>query len=161
MLHVFFFLWSKCFSGYHISERRDSIVSIVSRVWAGRFRVHFPAWTRNASFLQNIQTGCGAHPASWVDGVVWKWQGHETDHLPPYGAEVKNHWSYTSSPPLSFHGFYRENFTPIVLPHFPPILNPSLSHYIGVFVTFLLNMGHYWFTNLGSCELWLFSWLLL
>jgi len=28
----------------------------------------FPAGARNEAFLQNIQTGCGAHPASWVDG---------------------------------------------------------------------------------------------
>jgi len=29
--------------------------------------------------------------------------------------------------PLSFHGFYRENFNPIVLPHFSPILKPLLA----------------------------------
>jgi hypothetical protein len=42
---------------------------IVPRVWAGRFWVQFPAGTRNVSFLQNIQTGCGSHPACWVDEV--------------------------------------------------------------------------------------------
>jgi len=33
------------------------------------------------------------------EGGVWKWQGHETDHSPSYGAEVKNQWSCTLSPP--------------------------------------------------------------
>jgi hypothetical protein len=54
------------------SKRQDSIVSIVPRVQSGRFRVQFPAGTRNVSFLLNIHTGCGAHPASWVDG---RWRG--------------------------------------------------------------------------------------
>jgi len=27
-----------------------------------------------------------------------KWPGHEADHAPPSGAEVKNAWSYTSTP---------------------------------------------------------------
>jgi len=77
----------------------------VPRVWAGRFRVKFSAGTRNVSFLQNIRTGCEAHPASWVDGGVWKWQGHETDHSPPYSAEIKNQWSFTSPPPYIFMAF--------------------------------------------------------
>jgi len=104
------------FSGYHISKRQDSIVSIVPRVWAGRFRVQFPAGTRNASFFSK-------HP-DWLWGPsnllgelgLWKWQGHESDHSLPYSAEVKNQESvelYLTSP-LSFHGFCRENFTPIV-----------------------------------------------
>ena len=46
-----------------LSKRRNSVVSIVPRLWAGRFRVQFPAGARNLSFLQNIQAGCGAHPA--------------------------------------------------------------------------------------------------
>jgi hypothetical protein len=50
------------------SKRQGSIVSIMPRVWAGRFRVQFPAGIRNVPFLQNIQTGYRAHPASWVDG---------------------------------------------------------------------------------------------
>jgi len=33
------------------SKRQDNIVSIVPRVWAGRFRVQFPEGTRNVSFL--------------------------------------------------------------------------------------------------------------
>lgn len=40
----------------------------------------------------------------------------ESDNLPPYGAEVKKEWSYTSTPPYIFMGgrgiidFISENF---------------------------------------------------
>jgi hypothetical protein len=30
--------------------------------------------------------------------------GREADHSPPSSAEVKNAWSYISSPPIRFHG---------------------------------------------------------
>jgi hypothetical protein len=53
-----------------------------------------------------------------------KWLEHESDHSPPSSAEVKNAWSYTSTPPYVFmawclvkHGIYikgmmlRDNFT--------------------------------------------------
>jgi hypothetical protein len=30
--------------------------------------------------------------------------GREADHSPPSSAEVKNAWSYTSTPPLHLHG---------------------------------------------------------
>jgi hypothetical protein len=30
--------------------------------------------------------------------------GRETDHSSPSNTEVKNVWSYTSTPPISFHG---------------------------------------------------------
>jgi hypothetical protein len=28
----------------------------------------------------------------------------EADHSPPFSAEVKNAWSYTSTPPIRLHG---------------------------------------------------------
>jgi hypothetical protein len=34
--------------------------------------------------------------------MVVKWLGHETDHSPPSNAEVKNAWSYTSTPQYVF-----------------------------------------------------------
>jgi hypothetical protein len=33
-----------------------------------------------------------------------KWPGGEADHSPPSSAEVKNAWSYTSTPPICLHG---------------------------------------------------------
>jgi hypothetical protein len=35
----------------------------------------------------------------------------EVHHSLPSTAEVKNVWSYTSTPPVSFRGVHRENFT--------------------------------------------------
>jgi hypothetical protein len=45
------------------------------------------------SHLQNVQTGCEAHPTSCSRG-----------------AELKNEWNYISTPPICLHGVYRNNF---------------------------------------------------
>ena len=36
--------------------------------------------------------------------------GSKGDNSLPPSDDIKNKWSYTSAPPLSFHGVYRENF---------------------------------------------------
>jgi hypothetical protein len=44
-------------------------------------------------------------PIQWVAGALSlgvKWPGREADHSPPSSAEVKNAWSYTSTPPYTF-----------------------------------------------------------
>jgi hypothetical protein len=46
-------------------------------------------------------------PIQWVPGAPSlgvKRTGHEADHSSPYSAEVKNAWSYTSTPPIRLHG---------------------------------------------------------
>jgi hypothetical protein len=43
----------------------------------------------------------------WVLGAFSlgvKRPGREVDHSPPSSAEVKNAWSYTSTPPIRLHG---------------------------------------------------------
>jgi hypothetical protein len=57
----------------------------------------------------HVQTGSGAHPATiqCILGVLSlgiKWPGCEADRSPSPSAEVKNAWSYTSTPPLHLHG---------------------------------------------------------
>jgi len=52
--------------------------------------------------LQNVQTRSGAHPASnghrgSLPGM--KKPGCDVEHTPPYRAEAKNEWRYTSTPP--------------------------------------------------------------
>jgi hypothetical protein len=45
------------------------------------------------------------HPIQWVPGVLFlgvKRPGREVDHSPPYSAEVKNAWKYTSIPQYVF-----------------------------------------------------------
>jgi hypothetical protein len=46
-------------------------------------------------------------PSQWVPGALSlgvKRPGHEADHSPPSCAEVKNAWSYTSTPPIRLRG---------------------------------------------------------
>jgi hypothetical protein len=57
-------------------------------------------------------------PIQWVRRVLSlgvKRQGREGDHSPPSSTEVKNAWSYTSTPPYVFMAWcfvkHRDNFT--------------------------------------------------
>jgi hypothetical protein len=74
--------------------------------WSG---VRGPAWAGNFSLHNRVQTGSRAHPASYpmvtrdsFPGV--QRPGREADHSPPCSSEVKNAWSYTSTPPVRLHG---------------------------------------------------------
>jgi hypothetical protein len=65
------------------------------------------AGVRNFSFPQYVQTGCGAHPASYsMETGVFpprvKREGRFVDYSPLSSAEVRNDWSYTSAPAYSF-----------------------------------------------------------
>jgi hypothetical protein len=56
-----------------------------------------------------VQTGSGSQPSpiEWVPCVFSlgvKRPGGEADHSPPSSADVKNAWSYTSTPPVCLHG---------------------------------------------------------
>jgi hypothetical protein len=69
-------------------------------------------------FLQNIQTGAGAHQASYSMGTGGafpglKQPGSEVNHLPPPNVEVTNEWSHTSNSPTCFQcmGRKHHNFT--------------------------------------------------
>jgi hypothetical protein len=59
----------------------------------------------------------------WVPGALSlevKWPRREADHSPPSSAEVKNAWSYTSTPQNVFMAWclvkHRDNFTFLPLP---------------------------------------------
>jgi hypothetical protein len=59
------------------------------------------------SLLHVVQTGSGAHPASYPMGTGnsspgVKRPGREADHSPPNSAEVKKMGIYTSTPPNAF-----------------------------------------------------------
>jgi hypothetical protein len=61
------------------------------------------------SLHHRVQTGSGAQPASYpMDtggfSLGLKRLEREADHSPPSSAEVKNAWSYTSTPPIRLHG---------------------------------------------------------
>jgi hypothetical protein len=69
--------------------------------------VQFPEGAVREFFLcHRVQTGSGAHPASYPTG---SYPGinrprREADHPPPSSAEVKNECSYASTPPVRLHG---------------------------------------------------------
>jgi len=82
-------------------------------------RVRFPVGTRNFSLHHRVQTGFATHqpPIQWVPGSLFlgvKRPGSEAHHSPPSGAEVKNAWSYTSTPLYAFLAWclvkHRDNF---------------------------------------------------
>jgi len=69
--------------------------------------VQYVAGAGSFSLLHCIQTGCGAHLASYpVDtGNSFpgsKALGHETNHSPLTSAQVKNAWNHSSTPPYVF-----------------------------------------------------------
>jgi hypothetical protein len=71
-------------------------------------RFRFPAGAGNFSLHHRVQNGSGAHPASYPMGTRGSFSGvkrpeREADHLPQSSAEVKNAWSYTSTPLVRLH----------------------------------------------------------
>jgi hypothetical protein len=78
---------------------------------AGKFSLH-----------HKVQTGSGAHSASYTKGsrglsLGVKRLELEADHSPPSSAEIKNAWSYTSTPQHAFIAWcsvtkkHRDDFT--------------------------------------------------
>jgi hypothetical protein len=60
-----------------------------------------PVGTRDISRLSNVQTGSGVHPSSYSI-VAGQRPEVEVSHPSASSAEIKNEWSYTSSPPYAF-----------------------------------------------------------
>jgi hypothetical protein len=69
--------------------------------WSG---VRVPTWAGNFSLHHRVQTGSGAHPASYPVGTRISFLEGEADHSPPSSAEAKNVWIYTFTPPIRLHG---------------------------------------------------------
>jgi hypothetical protein len=110
------------------SNTTPGISEVTSSISTG---VRFLAEAGNFSLRHRVQTGSGAHTASYPMGTgvlspEVKRPGHEVDHSPASSAEVKNVWGYTSTLPYALMwwclvkyrirmGWYlvkhRENFT--------------------------------------------------
>jgi hypothetical protein len=97
-------------------------------------------------FLQILQTGFGAHPVAFSGvpravALDVKQPRREADHLPPYNAEVKNEWNYTSNP-VWFRGMYGHNRT---LCYAFCASYIKWTHTWGtVFVVVIFNIQKYW-----------------
>jgi len=80
--------------------------------WQSGFRI--PKEVRCFPFFKTAQTSLRAiqPPSQWLSGFNpgVNWLGHEADHSSPTSAEVKNQWSYASTPPIRLRDD-RHNFT--------------------------------------------------
>ena len=92
---------------YLVHRCRDSSVGI-----ATRYELDGPGiesrW--GAKFSAPIQTGPGAHPASYTMGTGSlpgvKRPGRGVDHPPHLAPTLKEEYSYTSAPPLGLRGLF-------------------------------------------------------
>jgi hypothetical protein len=73
----------------------------------------FKSWQRVGIFLFTTVSkpalGPTQPPIQWVPGalsLVVKRPGRETDHSPPSSDDIKNAWSYTSTPQYAFMAWY-------------------------------------------------------
>ena len=97
-------------------ESRESVVSIMTRLWAGRPGIRIPAWARDRYHpkMSRPTRWPTQPPIQWVSGSFTpggKRLGRKADHSSPSYAEVKNEWSYTSTPTICFQDVARDNFT--------------------------------------------------
>jgi hypothetical protein len=67
--------------------------------WSG---VRVPVGAGNFCLHHRIQTGSGAHPASYPIDTWCPFPGRESDHSLPSSAEDKNAWNYASIPQYAF-----------------------------------------------------------
>jgi len=57
-------------------------------------------------FLENVQNTCGIPPLLLFCGY---WVSFPARKRPPCRADVKNEWSYTSTPPICLNGVDMDN----------------------------------------------------
>jgi hypothetical protein len=62
-------------------------------------------------FFKTVHTGSGVKPASCSMGTAVRYQGYSDRDVKctTTAAEVKNEWSYTSTPSIRLHGADRDN----------------------------------------------------
>jgi hypothetical protein len=66
--------------------------------------VRISVGTGNFSLRHRVQTGSWAHPASYPMGTGSSFTGREAVYSPPSRVEVKNAWSYNSTPSIRLRG---------------------------------------------------------
>jgi hypothetical protein len=76
------------------AEKPRQRSSITTKARAGQSGVRIPIGAREFSLVQNLQNGSGPHTASYSVGTGV--------HLHIFSAEVKNEWSYVSTPSIRF-----------------------------------------------------------
>jgi hypothetical protein len=101
-------------------------------------------------------------PIHWVSGALSlgvKRPGCEAEHSPPSSAEVKNAWSYTSTPQYAFMAYRRRRFrdqsNPVRIRYTSPFVDvknftlgmlvslPYFEHHVKLFVPFDFHHHHH------------------
>jgi hypothetical protein len=109
------------YGSYNIKIRNSSVgIALGCGLNDRGSRVRFPAGLGIFLFTTASRTALGftQPPIQWVPGVLSlgvKRPGREADHSHPSSAEVKNAWSYTSTPQYVFLAWclvkHRDTFT--------------------------------------------------
>jgi hypothetical protein len=124
---------SPFYSTLHNLKSRDRAVGIELCYGlddrGSRFR--FPAGAGNFSLHHRVQNGSWAHTASYPMGTRGSFPGvkrpvREADHPLHLVPRSKNEWSYSSTPPILFHGMVLSQSTGTTLP-FLPLLHNLIS----------------------------------
>jgi hypothetical protein len=124
--------WMPIWARWIHSIPQQPILILILRT--GRSGVRISAGAGNFSPHHRVQTCPEVHPASCPGHQVlfpWKRPGSEDDHSPPSIAEVRDEWSYTSTPQYSFMVLWwvkkhRDKFT-------------FTSHLLGIFFFYLCH----------------------
>jgi len=93
-----------------------SVVSTVTHIWAGQFRVRVQVGANDLSLLQNLQPGSGVNPPSngyGTEGLSCgvNQQRFKINHLLLSGFEVNSEWGYKVTPAVCLHGVNSNKFT--------------------------------------------------
>lgn len=99
---------------------QDGVTGAVTILWALWSWVWFLTVARDSFPVQNVQTSCGSHPASYSlvtrgPSLEIMQPGSVADHLYPSFAKVKNAFNCTYTPLVFLHGICKDNVTFIII----------------------------------------------
>jgi len=103
------FLFAKLSTPYTFNEIREEAQSVQWLEYGRDSGGSILGRGRDLSLRHRVQTGSGAHPASYTMGTVVltpeiKRQGRKATDSPPPTAKIKNAWRYTYTAPIRLHG---------------------------------------------------------
>jgi len=95
---------------------QDSVVGIVTMRRVRRFRVPIPVWVRGFFLHQKYSHWFWGPEGLLSNGYRVTFpeirrSGRDVRHLTTSSVDLKNEWSYTSTPPICFQGVDRVNVT--------------------------------------------------
>jgi hypothetical protein len=93
------------FMAWCLVKHRDNFTFTFYRLEDRGVRVPAGAGNFSPTTASRLALGPTQHPIQWVPGALSlgvEQPGRETDHSPPSSVEVKNEWSYASTPQYTF-----------------------------------------------------------